>query len=447
MLYNDWRPQNFSEIEGQSNIVESLGFQSQSKHFSHAYIFHGHHGSGKTTIARILAKAVNCEHPTKDGACNSCEACRRIAENNTLDYTEIDGASNNGVDQIKEVISSTKFLPTSLGKKVYIIDEVHMLSISAFNALLKTLEEPPEYCIFILCTTELHKIPMTIRSRCESYFFRSIPLEKMIEKMIQILKEKKIAYETPALTLIAKHACGSMRDALSMLEQMITIASDGMKENVIRDRLSLIPEAVSLDIIYDIICYKTRDVLRKLEQMREEGKNLKNLLEQILLDLSQLIVFMTSKIGKDDYKYIAKKTNLQRLFWLMDQFSILREKIRNEIDPYMLFYLSLVKVSNPEILQEDYSYLVVQVAELKEKVKQLENSAMEVSSPNAMIPISCATEMIPEVTLSGEKGGMKEESSEPKLEQTEEDNHLSVSDTPQEERIESDNLGDLFDWM
>ena len=220
-LYRKFRPDSFTDVKGQDHIVTTLKNQIAADRIGHAYLFCGTRGTGKTTVAKILARAVNCEHPVDGNPCGKCEACRGIAAGTSMNVIEIDAASNNGVDNIREIRDEVAYSPTSGKYKVYIIDEVHMLSIGAFNALLKTLEEPPSYVIFILATTEAHKIPITILSRCQRYDFRRISLNTIADRMRVLMEEEQVEVEEKALRYIAKKADGSMRDALSLLDQCI----------------------------------------------------------------------------------------------------------------------------------------------------------------------------------------------------------------------------------
>ena len=217
-LYRKWRPQTFDDVYGQEHITSILKYETQNDRFSHAYLFCGSRGTGKTTCAKILAKAVNCESPVNGSPCNKCASCRAIDGEMTTDVLEMDAASNNGVDNIRDIRDEVVYLPTMLKYKVYIVDEVHMLSGSAFNALLKTLEEPPSHVIFILATTELHKLPATIVSRCQRFDFRRIYTNVLVERLELIAKNEGIEYEPDALRVIAKMAQGGMRDAISLLE-------------------------------------------------------------------------------------------------------------------------------------------------------------------------------------------------------------------------------------
>lgn len=220
-LYRKFRPREFEDVRGQEHIVTTLKNQIQAGRIGHAYLFCGTRGTGKTTIAKIFAKAVNCENPAGGSPCGQCASCKAIAAGNSMNVIEIDAASNNGVDNIREIREEVAYSPAEGKYKVYIIDEVHMLSIGAFNALLKTLEEPPSYVIFILATTEAHKIPITILSRCQRYDFRRITIEAISERLTELTKIEQVEAEPKAIRYLARAADGSMRDALSLLDQCI----------------------------------------------------------------------------------------------------------------------------------------------------------------------------------------------------------------------------------
>ncbi|MBD5542519.1 MAG: DNA polymerase III subunit gamma/tau, partial [Lachnospiraceae bacterium] len=220
-LYRKFRPAEFDDVKGQEHIVETLKNQITADRIGHAYLFCGTRGTGKTTIAKIFAKAVNCESPVDGSPCGQCKSCKTIAAGASMNVIEIDAASNNGVDNIREIVDEVSYSPAEGKYKVYIIDEVHMLSIGAFNALLKTLEEPPEYVIFILATTEVHKIPITILSRCQRYDFKRIDIDTIAGRLSELMEKEQIQVESKALRYIAKTADGSLRDALSLLDQCI----------------------------------------------------------------------------------------------------------------------------------------------------------------------------------------------------------------------------------
>ena len=220
-LYRKFRPDNFEDVKGQEHIVTTLKNQIKAERIGHAYLFTGTRGTGKTTVAKIFAKAVNCENPVEGSPCGNCASCRSIAGGASMNVIEIDAASNNGVDNIREIVDEVSYSPAEGKYKVYIIDEVHMLSIGAFNALLKTLEEPPSYVIFILATTEVHKIPITILSRCQRYDFRRITIDTIAGRMRDLMEAEQVQIEDKALRYVAKMADGSMRDGLSLLDQCI----------------------------------------------------------------------------------------------------------------------------------------------------------------------------------------------------------------------------------
>ena len=220
-LYRKFRPAVFEDVKGQDHIVTTLKNQIQANRIGHAYLFCGTRGTGKTSVAKIFAKAVNCENPVDGSPCGKCSICEAIAKGSSMNVIEIDAASNNGVDNIREIRNEVEYSPTTGKYKVYIIDEVHMLSMGAFNALLKTLEEPPSYVIFILATTEVHKIPITILSRCQRYDFRRISIETISDRMKELLDTEGQEYEDKAVRYVAKMGDGSMRDALSLLDQCI----------------------------------------------------------------------------------------------------------------------------------------------------------------------------------------------------------------------------------
>ena len=220
-LYRKWTPDTFDEVKGQDHIVTTLRNQIKNDRLGHAFLFCGTRGTGKTSIAKIFAKACNCEHPVDGSPCNECASCRAISDGSSLNVIEIDAASNNGVDNIRQIREEVAYPPTEGKYKVYIIDEVHMLSPGAFNALLKTLEEPPSYVIFILATTESHKIPITISSRCQKYDFRRIPVDVISDRLEELMNREGLDADKKAIDYIAKSGDGSMRDALSILDQCV----------------------------------------------------------------------------------------------------------------------------------------------------------------------------------------------------------------------------------
>ena len=274
-LYRKFRPNCFEDVKGQEHIVTTLKNQIEAQRIGHAYLFCGTRGTGKTTIAKIFAKAVNCEHQDHGSPCGMCSSCQAIANGSSMNVIEIDAASNNGVDNIREIREEVTYSPTEGNYRVYIIDEVHMLSIGAFNALLKVLEEPPSYVIFILATTESHKIPVTILSRCQRYDFHRISIQTITDRLSELMEKEKVETEEKALRYIAKAADGSMRDALSLLDQCIAFY---LGQKLTYERVLDVLGAVDTEqfemLLKGIISSDTAMVIRQLERLVMEGREL-----------------------------------------------------------------------------------------------------------------------------------------------------------------------------
>lgn len=297
-LYRKWRPLTFDDVFGQEHVTAALRSQVEQGRTSHAYLFTGTRGTGKTTCAKILARAVCCERPIHGSPCNTCAACQSILEESALDVSEIDAASNNGVDNIRDIREESTFSPTALKKRVYIIDEVHMLSSGAFNALLKTLEEPPEHVLFILATTEIHKVPATILSRCQRYDFRRIPPEVIAARLSQIATEEGFALEGPAAALLSRLGDGSMRDAISLLDRSAS-ASNAIGLSQVTQALG-IPSGETVAAVYQAVLEK--DGVKVLELFTDcylDGQDLVSLFDQLLSLLRDLYVLKAT--GKPEY--------------------------------------------------------------------------------------------------------------------------------------------------
>ena len=294
-LYRKFRPIAFEDVKGQDHIITTLKNQIKANRIGHAYLFCGTRGTGKTTVAKIFAKAVNCEQPIDGSPCGECAMCRSIAAGTSMNVIEIDAASNNGVDNIREIREEVTYRPTEGRYKVYIIDEVHMLSIGAFNALLKTLEEPPEYVIFILATTEVHKIPITILSRCQHYDFKRISIETISRRMQDLMEKEQVNVEERAIRYIAKAADGSMRDALSLLDQCIAFY---LGQTLTYDNVLEVLGAVDTDVFSQLLrSILSRDVAKVLDTVEElvmQGRELTQMAADFTWYLRNLLLVKTS---------------------------------------------------------------------------------------------------------------------------------------------------------
>ncbi|MBN1858852.1 DNA polymerase III subunit gamma/tau [Candidatus Bipolaricaulota bacterium] len=281
-LYRRWRPQRFSEVVGQQDIVSTLRNAVTAEEVAHAYLFAGERGIGKTSVARILARAVNCLAPEGGEPCNLCAHCKTVISGRSLDILEIDGASNRGIDQIRRLREEVGFAPTDLSHKVYIIDEVHMLTNEAFNALLKTLEEPPPHVVFVFATTEPHRLPRTIVSRCQAFGFRQIGAEQIAARIREIAEAEQIRINDQAVELLARRAEGGMRDAIVLLEQATTHATDGIDETVLHEMLGIVGRDVA-EAFVDACGVNDRvAVLETIERLAQRGKDLETFLGDVI---------------------------------------------------------------------------------------------------------------------------------------------------------------------
>ena len=312
-LYRKFRPDLFEDVKGQDPIVMTLRNQIKAERIGHAYLFTGTRGTGKTTIAKLFAKTVNCENPVDGNPCGVCRSCQTIAAGASVNVIEIDAASNNGVDNIREIIDEVSYSPVEGKYKVYIIDEVHMLSIGAFNALLKTLEEPPSYVIFILATTEVHKIPITILSRCQRYDFKRITIETIAGRLHDLMDQEQVQVEEKALKYIAKTADGSMRDALSLLDQCIAFHfGEELTYDKVLDVLGAVDTAVFSRFIALIGARDIVGCISLLEEVVMQGRELTQFVTDIIWYLRNLLLIKTSDSKMEDVIDVSSD-NLQRL--------------------------------------------------------------------------------------------------------------------------------------
>ena len=349
-LYRKWRPQTFDEVVGQEHITQTLKNQVRTGRLSHAYLFIGTRGTGKTTCARILARAVNCEHPVDGNPCGRCAACRGIAEGSVMDVVELDAASNNGVDNVRALREEAIFSPASVKKRVYIIDEVHMLSLSAFNALLKILEEPPEHLLFILATTELQKVPATILSRCQRHSFRRIESGTIARYLEQIAEKEHFTLSHDAAELIARLADGGVRDALSMLDQCS--AAERIDVDAVYSCMGLAGNRRIAELLNEILAHDTAAVLRRFSRMWMDGKDPGTLLTELsalLRDILMLHVAPKSagellSGGYDDaaLRSFAGKMTTEEILAAMDSLQCALNGLREARNPRTAAELCLV---------------------------------------------------------------------------------------------------------
>ena len=361
-LYRKWRPRVFGDVKGQDHIVTTLQNQIRSERIGHAYLFCGTRGTGKTSVAKIFAKAVNCEHPEDGSPCGECPSCQQIQAGTSLNVVEIDAASNNGVENIREIRDQVQYPPTEGKYRVYIIDEVHMLSTGAFNALLKTLEEPPSYVIFILATTEVHKIPITVLSRCQRYDFRRITVDTIADRLKELTDAEGMAVEDRALRYVAKAGDGSMRDALSLLDQCAAFhyGETLTYENVL-DVLGAVDNRVFRELFGALRSGQTKECILRLEEMVIQGRELSQFVADFIWFLRNLLILKTADeaeelldMSEDNLKQLREDAALADENVLMRYIRVFSEvlnQIRFAAQKRVLVELAFIRLTKPEMEQ------------------------------------------------------------------------------------------------
>ena len=379
-LYRKFRPDTFEDVKGQDHIVKTLRNQIKADRIGHAYLFCGTRGTGKTTVAKILARAVNCEHPVDGNPCNECASCRAIASGASMNVIEIDAASNNGVDNIREIREEVAYPPTEGRYKVYIIDEVHMLSIGAFNALLKTLEEPPSYVIFILATTEAHKIPVTILSRCQRYDFRRISQETILKRLEDLMEKEQVDAEEKALRYVAKKGDGSMRDSLSLLDQCIAFY---LGEKLTYDRVLEVLGAVDTDVFSEllrlVLAEQITDAIALLDRLILDGRDLTQFVNDFTWYLRNLMLLKASDdmedildISTENLAQLREEAAMIRndtLMRFIRIFSELANSIRYSVNKRVMLEMALIKLCKPEAEKDELS-LIERIRKLERMIEQ-----------------------------------------------------------------------------
>ncbi len=379
-LYRKWRPTAFSDVKGQDAIVQTLKNQITAQRIGHAYLFCGTRGTGKTSIAKIFARAVNCEHPVDGSPCNECAICQAIASGSSMNVVEIDAASNNGVENIREIREQVQYPPTEGRYRVYIIDEVHMLSTGAFNALLKTLEEPPSYVIFILATTEVHKIPVTVLSRCQRYDFKRITLDTLTARLKELTQAEEIPVEDRALAYIARAADGSMRDALSLLDQCVAFHYGTLLtyDNVL-DVLGAVDTTVFSQLLRAVLAKDTAQCIRSLEEMVVQGRELGQFVNDFIWYLRNLLVLKSTDdaedmldISRENLKLLKEESGMadsETLTRYIRIFSELSGQLRYATQKRVLIEVALIKLTRPQ-MEPDLDAILERLSDLEQRLEE-----------------------------------------------------------------------------
>ena len=374
-LYRKFRPMKFSEMVGQEHIKKTLINQLMSDRVGHAYLFNGGRGTGKTTTAKILARAVNCLNPENGEPCNECEICKGAIDGSLTDIIEMDAASNNSVEDVRQIREAVNFLPTKAKYRVYIIDEVHMLSTGAFNALLKTLEEPPEHVKFILATTEPQKLPATILSRCQRFDFKRISNDDIIKDLKFVCEESDIKITDEALNLIAILAEGGMRDALSILERCSQDTTDEIDENKVKDLVGIPKTEAINSIIKNIVEKNVEGTLNTLQNVLDDGKDIGNLIWEIIKYVKDILVFKSTQKAElynenevENIKEIADKASKQELINLICELSEIENRMKQSTQKLIILQTGLIKLCNLDEIKD---------AKTTENINQTSNIDLE----------------------------------------------------------------------
>ncbi len=396
-LYRKFRPASFDEVKGQDPIVRTLKNQVASGHTGHAYLFCGTRGTGKTSVAKVLAKAVNCEQPVDGNPCNTCAMCREIAAGASMNAIEIDAASNNGVDNIRQVIEEVAYPPAKGRYKVYIIDEVHMLSTGAFNALLKTLEEPPAYVMFILATTEAHKVPVTIMSRCQRYDFRRIAADEIAAHLKYLARQEQLSFEDKALEYIARQADGAMRDALSLLDQCIAFNFGGtLAYDKVLEVLGTADTGRFYALTDALFAADAAKVLNLIDETFSEGKEPGAFVSDLIWHLRNLLLTRVSGGTQDilgvsaedfaDIREQAERVDTSFLMHAINMLSELSATLRVTTQKRVMTEVCMIRLCHPEMGED--------IESLEERVRHLEQRLEGVSAAELSLPRQTAAQNV-----------------------------------------------------
>lgn len=405
-LYRKWRPTSFEEVRGQDHIVKTLKNQINSGRIGHAYLFCGTRGTGKTSIAKIFARAVNCEHPVDGSPCGECSMCRQIAEGASLNVVEIDAASNNGVENIRDIREQVQYPPTDGRYRVYIIDEVHMLSIGAFNALLKTLEEPPSYVIFILATTEVHKIPITILSRCQRYDFKRISIDTIAGRLAELTQAEQIDVDDRALRYVARAADGSMRDALSLLDQCVAFHfGEKLTYDNVLEVLGAVDNRVFSKLFQAVLASDTKACIREIEEMIIQGRDLSQLVNDFVWYMRNLLIAKTTDEPGDMLdmseenlavlKEEAAGVDTETLMRYIRIFSELSGQLRYASQKRILVEIDFIKLTTPS-MEQNLDSILQRITLLEQKMQEMPDNLQKLASlaPAAGQAVSSKTAVV-----------------------------------------------------
>ena len=381
-IYRRYRPIDFEEVIGQKYIIQTIKNSILNDKIGHAYLFSGPRGIGKTTIARIVAKAVNCLNPNEGNPCNACDVCKAVNEGSAIDVIEIDAASNNGVDEMRNLLEKVNFLPSSFKKKIYIIDEVHMLSMSAFNALLKTLEEPPVHVMFILATTEPHKVPATILSRCQRYDFKPLTIEEIKEQLNKVKDNEHINIDDAALEIVAEAAEGGMRDALSIMDQIFAYGKDEISAEDVNNITGRVSSDDIIELLKVVNECKVSDALDKANNILNTGKEVNTLINSMLTLCRDLVLYQNVKntvnakyiYTQDNFIELSKTIKKHKIFKFIDILNDTLNKIKHSNTPKIYLEVGIVKmISNDSQVTQTSIAESVDLTDVYDRMQNLES--------------------------------------------------------------------------
>ncbi len=401
-LYRKFRPQKFNELVGQEHIIRTLSNQLDSGRIAHAYLFAGPRGTGKTSTAKLFARAINCANPENGDPCGKCDACQAFMADDNMDIIEIDAASNNGVDNIRDIRDKVVFTPAHAKYKVYIIDEVHMLSGGAFNALLKTLEEPPAHVVFILATTEIHKLPATILSRCQRFDFRLISSEVIFDRLKYVLSESNAEFEDSAIDLIAKSASGGMRDALSLADVCLSYCGNKVTLQDAMNVLGISDRSFVFSFADALISSDSALALEKCRELENEGKDIGVFALELMEHMRDIMLCIYAPKSEeitalplemqDKLKDQAQKANGERILRSIEILSQLESEIKLHSRPEIQLETAVVRICTPQV-ESDLSSILDRISSLEEKIK----NGVSVSAPIKTVAEKVSVQDIPDL--------------------------------------------------